>query len=149
MHHSEWEDIYHTNEPQSNTTNQKYNVNSGDFYANKVVFHSLGDSGVIYLDFANENSLISSCTFLNSSNTGDQQGGSITIKNCQSALRKVCSIGSKSTAGNGGRFSRIEVANDANSLNYYSEMSIFNNNQGYISGYNGIYPQWKNFFHQK
>ena len=130
---SEWMDIYGTNEPSHiYSTNQYYSGYSGDFYVRNVVFENLGSSCAIYFSSSDTRSLVSSSTFINL--TSSLKASSIYIINGQSALIKVCSIGSTSTSENGARFARIFATNSASSINFNSQLSVTLNNRGSLVG---------------
>ena len=118
---------------------------SGDFYVCDVYFSNLGDDGVIVLESSDVKSLISTCTFQNSSRKGD--GGSIYIIKGQSSIRKVCSFGSKATGD--GSFCRVEISDVSTNVNELHDSSITYGNQESLVGRLTVYITYGNisFFH--
>lgn len=130
---SEWYDVYKsTYSGIIFSTNQVYEEKTGDFYVRQVYFSNLGDNGVIILRSYDLKSLISLCTFENSSRINGY-GGSIYISQGQSSIRKVCSFGSKSFGH--GKFCFIEVNDNSAMINQIHDSSITFSNRGIQSGY--------------
>lgn len=138
LHLSEWQDVYHSdsNVQEAYTESKLYNQSAGNFYVRKVTFSSL-KSGAIYLNSKEGSSLISSCTFINNSNTENYQGGSITLNCANSALQRSCSIESRSSSNLGTVFAQITDSTE-DGLNLFSEISVSSNNCGNKIGLNGI-----------
>ena len=119
---NEWEEVYkNTYLNETYSQNKTYIGYSGDFYVCNVYFSKLGNEGVIIFESRAVRSLISTCTFENSTRINNV-GGSIYINYGQIFIRKVCSFGSK--ANNSGDFCKIAVIYNSSSINEIHDSSI-------------------------
>ena len=136
----EWEEVYKsTYNAQIHTKNQTYKDYAGDFYVCDVHFSNLGNDGVIFLNSSELRSLISRCTFDNSSNS--KEGGSICITKGESSIRKVCSFGSQSWFGG---FCYIDVSKNYSNINEIHDSSIIFSNREEKFGYTTISLEFGN-----